>query len=130
MPTLTDKIFPNTIFVVNIVLAIFRLSWSACFAIYAKYGGEHAKSVGWIRSVTDGFGITIYPGTAATKCFFNTEKMDITTIALTSTRFNTGWSDNQFPAEFVRANVVNESDDLLLAMERTVKTTNVMYIPG
>jgi len=80
--------------------------------------------------VTDGSGITAYPGTATTKCFFNnTEKMDITTVTLTSTRFHTGWSDSHYPAEFVRTNFVNESDDLLLAMEETVKITNVTYIP-
>ncbi|KAF9362858.1 hypothetical protein BGX34_005368 [Mortierella sp. NVP85] len=55
MPALSDKIFlPISIFVLNVVLAIFKFilisAVGACFAIYAKYGGEYAKSVGWIRS--------------------------------------------------------------------------------
>jgi hypothetical protein len=55
MPALTDKIFlPISIFVLNIVLAVFRFvlvsAVGACFAIYAKYGGEYAKSIGWVRS--------------------------------------------------------------------------------
>ncbi|KAK3824863.1 MAG: hypothetical protein J3Q66DRAFT_364739 [Benniella sp.] len=54
MPALTDKIFlPISVFVLNIVLAVFKVvlisAVSACFAIYAKYGGEYAKSVGWVR---------------------------------------------------------------------------------
>ncbi|KAK3824911.1 MAG: hypothetical protein J3Q66DRAFT_326350 [Benniella sp.] len=55
MPALSDKIFlPMSIFELNVVLAIFKFilfsAVGACFAIYAKYGGEYAKSVGWIRS--------------------------------------------------------------------------------
>ncbi|KAF9347605.1 hypothetical protein BGX34_002995 [Mortierella sp. NVP85] len=55
MPALSDKIFlPTTIFVISVVLAVFRFvlvsAVGACFAIYAKYGGEYAKSVGWIQS--------------------------------------------------------------------------------
>ncbi|KAF9361274.1 hypothetical protein BGX34_007239 [Mortierella sp. NVP85] len=55
MPALTDKIFfPISIFDLNVALAVFRFvlvsAVGACFAIYAKYGGEYAKSIGWIRS--------------------------------------------------------------------------------
>ncbi|KAK3811202.1 MAG: hypothetical protein J3Q66DRAFT_414781, partial [Benniella sp.] len=55
MPALTDKIFfPISIFVLNVTLAVFRFvlvsAVGACFAIYAKYGGEYAKSIGWVRS--------------------------------------------------------------------------------
>ncbi|KAF9355632.1 hypothetical protein BGX34_010337, partial [Mortierella sp. NVP85] len=51
----TDNVFlPISIFVLNIALAIFKFilasAITACFAIYAKYGGEHSNSVGWIRS--------------------------------------------------------------------------------
>ncbi|KAK3827777.1 MAG: hypothetical protein J3Q66DRAFT_321073 [Benniella sp.] len=56
MPGLTDKAFlPISIFVLNVVLAIFRIilvsAVGACFVIYARYGGEYANSVRWIRSV-------------------------------------------------------------------------------
>ncbi|KAK3808617.1 MAG: hypothetical protein J3Q66DRAFT_355220 [Benniella sp.] len=55
MLALTDKVFlPITVFVLNVVLAVLKFilisAVGACFAIYAKYGGEYAKSVGWIRS--------------------------------------------------------------------------------
>ncbi|KAK3824910.1 MAG: hypothetical protein J3Q66DRAFT_436091 [Benniella sp.] len=55
MPALTDKVFlPIPIVVLNVFLAIFKFvllsAVGACFAIYAKYGGEYAKSVGWTRS--------------------------------------------------------------------------------
>ncbi|KAK3811203.1 MAG: hypothetical protein J3Q66DRAFT_443435 [Benniella sp.] len=55
MPALTDKIFfPISIFVLNVTLAVFKFvlasAVGACFAIYAKYGGEYAKSIGWVRS--------------------------------------------------------------------------------
>ncbi|KAF9362856.1 hypothetical protein BGX34_005366 [Mortierella sp. NVP85] len=55
MPGPTDKIFlPVSIFVLNIVLAIFKFvlvsSVGACFIIYSRYGGEYASSVRWIRS--------------------------------------------------------------------------------
>ncbi|KAK3824909.1 MAG: hypothetical protein J3Q66DRAFT_395957 [Benniella sp.] len=55
MPGPTDKIFlPVSIFVLNIVLAIFSFvllsAVGACFIIYAKYGGEYANSVRWIQS--------------------------------------------------------------------------------
>ncbi|KAK3805119.1 MAG: hypothetical protein J3Q66DRAFT_423321 [Benniella sp.] len=55
LPALSDKIFlSTTIFVVSVVLTMFRFvlvsAVGACFAIYAKYGGEYANSVGWIRS--------------------------------------------------------------------------------
>jgi len=54
MPALTEKVFlPISIFYLNILFAIFRFvlisAVGAIFAIYAKYGGEYAKSVGWIR---------------------------------------------------------------------------------
>ncbi|KAF9344486.1 hypothetical protein BGX34_005620 [Mortierella sp. NVP85] len=55
MPGLTDKVFlPISIFVLNIILAIFKVilvsAVGACFVIYARYGGEYANSVRWIRS--------------------------------------------------------------------------------
>ncbi|KAF9345412.1 hypothetical protein BGX34_004787, partial [Mortierella sp. NVP85] len=70
MPALADKIFlPIDIFIVTVVFAVFRFvlvsAVGACFAIYAKYGGEYAKSVGWIRS-------SGYRGMV--KTFWNTHK--------------------------------------------------------
>ncbi|KAK3817376.1 MAG: hypothetical protein J3Q66DRAFT_430723 [Benniella sp.] len=55
MPALNDKIFlPISIFVLNIVLAIFKFvllcAVGAAFAIYSKYGGAYADSVRWTRS--------------------------------------------------------------------------------
>ncbi|KAK3821130.1 MAG: hypothetical protein J3Q66DRAFT_398199 [Benniella sp.] len=55
MPGLNDKIFlPISIFTLNVVLAIFNFvlvsAVAACFIIYARYGGEYASSVRWIRS--------------------------------------------------------------------------------
>ncbi|KAF9361273.1 hypothetical protein BGX34_007238 [Mortierella sp. NVP85] len=55
MPSLSDKIFfPISIFVLNVALALFKFvlasAVGACFAIYAKYGGEYANSIGWVRS--------------------------------------------------------------------------------
>ena len=55
MPTLADKIFvPISIFVLNIVLAVFKFllvsAVGACFTIYARCGGEYANSVRWVRS--------------------------------------------------------------------------------
>ncbi|KAK3824846.1 MAG: hypothetical protein J3Q66DRAFT_364722 [Benniella sp.] len=55
MPALNEKIFlPISIFVLNVVSAVFKFvlvcAAGACFAIYAKYGGEYANSVRWVRS--------------------------------------------------------------------------------
>ncbi|KAK3824842.1 MAG: hypothetical protein J3Q66DRAFT_395893 [Benniella sp.] len=55
MVGLNDKVFlPISIFVLNVILAAFKFvlvsAVAACFAIYAKYGGEYSNSVGWIRS--------------------------------------------------------------------------------
>ncbi|KAF9343462.1 hypothetical protein BGX34_006729, partial [Mortierella sp. NVP85] len=55
MPALNDKIFlPVTIFVLNIVLAVFKFvllcAVGAAFAIYSKYGDEYADSVRWTQS--------------------------------------------------------------------------------
>ncbi|KAK3805120.1 MAG: hypothetical protein J3Q66DRAFT_407801 [Benniella sp.] len=72
----------------------------------------------------EGSGFTAYPVTSTTKCFFNaTESENIMVIALTSTRFRapTGLINDLYPAEFVRTNFTNEADDLLLAMQESVK---------
>ncbi|KAF9357851.1 hypothetical protein BGX34_009201 [Mortierella sp. NVP85] len=55
MPSLNEKIFlPISIFVLNVVFAVFKFvlvsAVAASFAIYAKYGGEYANSVRWVRS--------------------------------------------------------------------------------
>ncbi|KAF9347604.1 hypothetical protein BGX34_002994 [Mortierella sp. NVP85] len=80
----------------------------------------------------EGSGFTAYPVTSTTKCFFNaTESENIMAIALTSTRFRapTGPIDDLYPAEFVRTNFTNEADDLLLAMQESVKIKKVRHIP-
>ncbi|KAF9362860.1 hypothetical protein BGX34_005370 [Mortierella sp. NVP85] len=55
MPALSDKVFlPISICLLNVILDIFKFllisAVGACFAIYAKHGGEYAKSVGWTWS--------------------------------------------------------------------------------
>ncbi|KAK3824913.1 MAG: hypothetical protein J3Q66DRAFT_436094 [Benniella sp.] len=55
MPALSDKVFlPISLCKLNVVLDIFKFllinAVGACFAIYAKHGGEYAKSVGWTWS--------------------------------------------------------------------------------
>lgn len=55
MPGLNDKIFlPISIFALNVALAVFKFALAsavgACFIIYARYGGEYANSVRWVRS--------------------------------------------------------------------------------
>ncbi|KAK3821535.1 MAG: hypothetical protein J3Q66DRAFT_386359 [Benniella sp.] len=49
-----EFIFPISIFILNVLLALFRFilmtAVGACFAIYSKYGDAYAHSVRWIRN--------------------------------------------------------------------------------
>ncbi|KAK3821534.1 MAG: hypothetical protein J3Q66DRAFT_426808 [Benniella sp.] len=55
MPALNDEyLFPISIFVLNVILGIFRAillaAVGACFVLYSKYGGPYANSIRWTRS--------------------------------------------------------------------------------
>ncbi|KAF9350342.1 hypothetical protein BGX34_001269, partial [Mortierella sp. NVP85] len=55
MPGLNEEIlFPISIFILNVFLAVFRAillaAVGACFTIYSKYGGVYATSIRWTQS--------------------------------------------------------------------------------